>query len=430
MDNDKPYIVGVRSRNSAGDSVWRNSSSIGRYEPPPPLPKPPSAPTGLSATGSDKSVTLSWNKPPGDVTGYQFRLREAPPGPAWGKWYTVPEPNVSATYYTIRGLENGTEYRFKLRAVNSGAVSVPAPTSAPWYVSATPDPNVQPPPPPKPPSAPPAPSSVTATRGNGAIVASWYHSEGATGYDVRYSTDNGGTWKFAAWGWNTSVITIKGASGSKSYIVGVRAVNLVGASDWTNSNTVPALPDPEPQTVSVSNLDETQKRNCLVGRATASHQCAIAFSTGDRSSGYTLKDITARFIAKVGSPGDIVAKLHAPDTMDTSSPASSSLVTSLVTLTGSNPDTAGLHTYVCPDGNAGCDLSASETYFIVMSAGDTIGNNVGYYWGGTISTDETVHPSGNGWSIADSARRKHGVFAWSNWGENASAFLRVTAVTK
>ena len=251
VDNDKPYIVGVRSRNSAGDSVWRNSSSTGRYEPPPAPPKPPAAPTALSATGSDKSVTLSWTKPSGDVTGYQFQFRAAPPAPGWGGWYTVPDGDGNTTRYTIKGLENGTEYRFKLRAVNSGAVSAPAPTSAPWFVSATPDPNVQPPPPPKPPSAPPAPSSVTATRGDGTIVASWHHSEGATGYDVRYSTDKGGSWKLAALHWNTSVITIKGASRDKSYIVGVRAVNLVGASDWTNSNTVEAL------TLTASNVTAT-----------------------------------------------------------------------------------------------------------------------------------------------------------------------------
>ncbi len=141
VDNGKPYIVGVRARNSAGDSGWRNSSSVGRYEPPPAPPKPPAAPTALSATGSDESVTLRWNKPSGEVTGYQFQFREAPPAPGWSDWYTVPDSDSNTTEFTIHKLKNGTEYRFKLRAVNSGAVSAPAPASAPWYVSATPDPN-------------------------------------------------------------------------------------------------------------------------------------------------------------------------------------------------------------------------------------------------------------------------------------------------
>ena len=104
VENDKAYIVGVRARNSAGGSGWRNSSSTGRYEPPPP---PPAAPTGLSATGSDKSVTLSWTRPNEEVTGYQFQFRAAPPAPGWSGWHTVPDGDGDTTSYTIHKLENG-----------------------------------------------------------------------------------------------------------------------------------------------------------------------------------------------------------------------------------------------------------------------------------------------------------------------------------
>ena len=247
VDNSKPYIVGVRARNSAGDSAWRNSSSIGRYEPPPPPPKSPAAPTGLSATGSDKSVTLSWNKPTGDVTGYQFRFREYP-GPGWGDWYSVPDGDRNTTYYTIGGLENGTEYRFKLRAVNSGAVSIPAPTSAPWYVSATPDPDVQPPPPP---SAPDAPTNLSVYRHDGKLVVYWDASDGADNYDARYSSDGGKNWLIAAWQVNTTGATISGIDNVLPYIVGVRARNHIGESAWTNSDTIP------PPTLSTTNISTT-----------------------------------------------------------------------------------------------------------------------------------------------------------------------------
>ena len=503
VENDKPYIVGVRARNSAGDSAWRNSSSVGRYEPPPPPPKPPAAPTGLSAAGSDKSVTLSWNEPTGDVTGYQFQFRKSPPSPGWGKWYTVPDGDRNTTYYTIRGLENGTEYRFKLRAVNSGAVSAPAPTSAPWYVSATPDPNVQPPPPPKPPSAPPAPSSVTATRVSGNIVASWHHSEGATGYDVRYSTDNGSAWKFAAWGWNTSVITIKGASGDKSYIVGVRAVNLVGESAWTNSDTVAALPptstavltatnisttgatlniadhtgawhykrtggpaDATCNTVdsgttatlgsltantsytytaygdgscanaldsvtfstllTVSNLDETaHATSCAVGYATPNQQCAVAFTTGSGSGGYTLKSVTGSFDAKLHNPGNIIVKIHSADTTNSSNPGAE-----VATLSGDDPDTAGQHTFTCSGSD--CSLSASTTYFVVMSTGDTnLVVSMNYKWKTTTSDDETVQPTGaTGWAIADAGRYKSGSNAWSGLSSSRTGLMKVVVTEK
>ncbi len=413
VDNDKPYIVGVRARNSAGDSGWRNSSSTGRYEPPPAPPKPPAAPTALSATGSDKSVTLRWNRPSTEVTGYQFQLREAPPAPGWSDWYTVPDGDGNTTRYTIKGLENGTEYRFKLRAVNSGAVSAPAPTSAPWYVSATPDPNVQPPPPPKPPSPPPAPSSVTATRGDGNIVASWHHSEGATGYDVRYSTDNGSTWKLAAWGWNTSVITIKGASGDKSYVVGVRAVNLVGASDWTSSNTV----GPVPQPVSVSNLDEATYTSgpFPVGHG-SDHRPAATFTTGSNPNGYDLVSVTIQFSGVEGSPVDVTVAIHSDES---SKPGALK-----TTLNGSSPTSAGNAKFNC---STNCALEKDGTYYVVLSAnGSGIGNV--YRWAATVSADEDPEPSDNGWTIEST-------FTTSGTGNTwtlsvLKAKLKVSATTK
>ncbi len=420
VDNDKPYIVGVRSRNSAGDSGWRNSSSTGRYEPPPAPPKPPAAPTALSATGSDKSVTLSWNKPTGDVTGYQFQFRAAPPAPGWGDWYTVPYGDGNTTRYTVKGLENGTEYRFKLRAVNSGAVSAPAPTSAPWYVSAIPDPNVQPPPPPKPPSAPPAPKSVTATRVNGNIVGSWHHSEGATGYDVRYSTDKGGSWKLAAWGWNTSVITIKDASGDKSYIVGVRAVNLVGESDWTNSNTVEAL-----GRVSVSNLgeDATDAQRKLGQFQNTNYRLATGFTTGSRSGGYTLQSVTVSFGEVVGTPTGFTAAIHAASG---GNPAESATYT----LTGSKPTASGVHTFTC---SGSCGLSPGTPYFLVLSATGPAGAYNFYYVNVTASGGQTKVPSSAAWTIADEGKSSEDGGGWTTTTVSGNArilMFKVTATKK
>ena len=414
VDNDEPYIVGVRARNSAGDSGWRNSSPIGRYEPP---PKPPAAPTALSATGSDKSVTLSWNRPSDDVTGYQFRFREAPPAPGWSPWHTVPGGGRDTTYYTIHKLKNGTEYRFKLRAVNSGALSAPAPTSAPWYVSATPDPNVQPPPPPEPPSAPPAPKSVTATRVNGNIVASWHHSKGATGYDVRYSTDNGSTWKLAAWHWKTSVITIKGASGDKAYVVGVRARNLVGTSDWANSNTVEALPDPN--LVSVSNLDHPEGTPTLIVGQNGSFRLAAAtgFTTGANSGGYNLGSVTLRIESIVQSPQGYTVTIHA----DSSGPATSATYT----LTGSAPTGGGDYTYTCADT---CSLDANKTYYLALS---TTGPSSGYHFynvTGTNSEDQTNNPHDAGWSVADRVYLKSNNGPWIYQSSKDEVFMfKVTA---
>ena len=99
-------------------------------------------------------------------------------------------------------------------------------------------------------------------------------------------------------------------------------------------------------------------------------RCAQAFTTGSRSGGYTLKSVTAEFIAKVehsGTLGNIIVAVHAADTTDSANPAA----TAKVTLNGSDPDTAGLYTYTCTGSD--CSLAKDTKYFVVMSTADTDG---------------------------------------------------------
>ena len=98
----------------------------------------PAAPTGLRALAGDGSVTLSWDNP-GDpsITHYEYRMREAPPAAGWGSRRVVPGSHAETTDFTVKGLANGTEYRFKLYAVNADGASRPAPLDDPWYVAAT-----------------------------------------------------------------------------------------------------------------------------------------------------------------------------------------------------------------------------------------------------------------------------------------------------
>ena len=138
-DNDATYIFGVRARNSTGGSGWVNSAAAGPYVPPPPA-VPPARPTGLSATAGDGSVTLAWDDPSdAGITGWEYRVRAAPPAPGWGPWTAVPGSGAATVSVSFDGLDNGTEYRFKLRAVNAAGAGRAAPSGSPWYVAATPD---------------------------------------------------------------------------------------------------------------------------------------------------------------------------------------------------------------------------------------------------------------------------------------------------
>ena len=203
---------------------------------------PPAAPTGLTATAGDERVTLRWNDP-GDsgITGYEYRMRSA--GVAWSAWTAVAGSGAATTSAVVDGLANGTEYRFKVRAVNADGASGAAPLASPWYVAATP---AAPPPPPPPPAAV---ASVTVTRADGTLTASWDAVAGATSYHVTYTSDGGASWGLAAFDHAGTSIEIA-ADNAGTYVVGVRAKNAGGGSGWRNSAPAgpftPPTPTPTP----------------------------------------------------------------------------------------------------------------------------------------------------------------------------------------
>ena len=67
---------------------------------------------------------------------------------------------------------------------------------------------------------------------------------------MRYSADDGKTWSRAAANQPETSYTLTGADDSLAYVVGVRAVNDSGESDWTNSP--PARPAAPGNVASVS----------------------------------------------------------------------------------------------------------------------------------------------------------------------------------
>ena len=178
----------------------------------------------------------------------------------------------------------------------------------------------------------------------------------------------------------------------------------------------------------VGNLGEGAVTNsvCAIGYHTSlggSVRCAMAFDTGSRSGGYTLKSVTGRFTNDVGNPGSIVVNLHAADTNNNSNPAAAAIANA--TFTGNNPSTAGLYGYACA--GTGCALSKDTKYFIVMSTGDASGLNY-YRLAITNSDDEVVHPTGTtGWEIANALRVKWGSNDWLNMTGNPTGLVHIAA---
>ena len=146
-----------------------------------PVEGTPSAPRGLSATGGDQSVTLSWSTPASDggstIVRYQYRYQQS--GSGFTEWANVPG-GASATSYTVSDLENGTSYTFAVRAVNGVGGGESATDSATLAES-----------------APGAPARLTATGGDESVTLTW--NEPADGgsqilrYQYRYAA-SGDTW--------------------------------------------------------------------------------------------------------------------------------------------------------------------------------------------------------------------------------------------
>ena len=114
----------------------------------------PCAPTGLTATAQDGQVALAWTAGgTGDsaITKHQVCQKEVSPLflCAATDWSDIPDSmppdGANATSYTVRELENGTEYAFRVRAVNDDgggiasneATATPMDTTALVLVSAT-----------------------------------------------------------------------------------------------------------------------------------------------------------------------------------------------------------------------------------------------------------------------------------------------------
>ena len=127
LATDTAYQARVRATNAEGDSGWSSPPGSGRTSAP--TTSVPGAPRDLRTTPGDGRVTLAWTPPGSDggaaIEKYRYRV-SANAGSIWDPdWTDVPDgadagdSAADETTFTVSGLNNGTEYVFQLRAVNS-----------------------------------------------------------------------------------------------------------------------------------------------------------------------------------------------------------------------------------------------------------------------------------------------------------------------
>jgi len=184
--------------------------------------KMPSAPQGVTATPGNAQVVLTWAAPASNggsaITGYEVQI-------GINAWTPVP----SGMSFTFPALTNGSEYTFKVRAVNAIGAGIEATATA------------------IPRTVPDAPTEVTATPGNEQVRVDFVAPASNGGSAITEYTVTSSPGGITASG-TSSPITVGGLSNGTPYTFTVKAVNVAGAglpsaaSATVTPRTVPGAP--------------------------------------------------------------------------------------------------------------------------------------------------------------------------------------------
>jgi fibronectin type 3 domain-containing protein len=228
LTNGTTYYYKVAAVNAVGTSPQSGEASA----TPQAAVTAPSAPQGLTATGGNGSVQLSWTAPASNgganITGYNVYRGTS----AGGEGSTPVAAGVTTTSFTDTTLTNGTTYYYTVAAVNSAGTSPPS-----GEASATPKATV-----------PTAPLGLTASAGNGSVSLSWSvpASNGGspvTGYSVYRGTSAGGESTTPVTTVTGTTFTDTGLTNGTTYYYKVAAVNAVGTSAQSGeASATPRVP--------------------------------------------------------------------------------------------------------------------------------------------------------------------------------------------
>jgi len=198
-------------------------NSGGPSNPPP--GNPLVAPRNIKVTAADKQLTAEWDAVDG-ATCYQV-------------WYGTGNSSssalqsggdITATSYTITGLDNNQLYYIWIRAKNGSGLSDYSVT-----VSATPK---------APMVAPAAPAAPMLTPGSSCLQVTWLAVTGAISYQVYYATTSSGQKTQFGGDYTVPSCTITGLTNGTAYYVWITAKNSIGTSDYSPSASGTPIPVP------------------------------------------------------------------------------------------------------------------------------------------------------------------------------------------
>lgn len=120
------YNYRIYQSNAGGESLGSNTAS--NYTQP-------DAPTNLTVVSTDNDIQLNWTAPSGTVTGYKIE-RESPVGGGWS--VLVGNTASTSTTYDDLNLTYGTQYNYRIAAINAGGGGPSGVAVADWIYPDTP----------------------------------------------------------------------------------------------------------------------------------------------------------------------------------------------------------------------------------------------------------------------------------------------------
>lgn len=232
LTNGSSYYFRVAATNTVGLGPY--SDAVG-----PIIPRTiPGSVTGLTATAGNTQVELAWTAPSsnGGAAITDYRIQQSVNN---GAYVTITDGVGTGTSYTVTGLTNGSQYRYKVAAINSEGAGSDATSSSVTPVT-----------------VPLAPTNVIGTAsGDAQITVRWTvpsdpGGSPITDYIIQYSSNSGSTWTtFSDAVSSSSQVAVTGLTSGTDYVFRVAAVNSVGTGNYSSASaTVRAIGAPQPPT--------------------------------------------------------------------------------------------------------------------------------------------------------------------------------------
>ena len=108
LTNGTPYTIRVRAKNTAGEGPWGEATATPATVP--------GKPRGLRINAGNQEVHLTWDA---DASADDWQYRMAVGSDNFGAWQTIPMSDDTTSRHLITELEDGTTYRFQIRARNA-----------------------------------------------------------------------------------------------------------------------------------------------------------------------------------------------------------------------------------------------------------------------------------------------------------------------